>query len=279
MHVLLLQHLLPALALTRYLMHACAGLANKLLRLSTRYQLIQGIFWSALSVRLTELSVSLALQGPEPLRLEVLNQLSSLTYLAIDMCGDADQNRCEDGEEVADSHAVSLPRLKSLHMTQVITEDLNLECPELRSLIMEDCRIRGNLIIPACLEEFSLRGTPPMHDASAVRNLLALTSLACCVAGNMKQDLLYGFLPLMPVLRSLDLKLSSGQLPPQLPVSLQVVNTSSIVEHHCPLGSSSISLTLLSYQRSRALPCRMPTHGRHGRRKPSKRSKPVTRPR
>ena len=208
------------------LVHVCADLANKLLRVSTKCQRIQDNFWSALSERLMDLSVILALQGPEPLGLEVLSQLSNLTNLVINMGGDADQDRCDDGDEVADSHAVSLPRLKSLHMEHVITEDLSLQCPKLRSLQMEDCRIRGNLILPACLEEFSVDRTPAMHDASAVRNLLALTSLAYYVAGDIEQDLLYGFLPLMPVLRNLDLKVRSGQLPPQLPVSLQVVKYS-----------------------------------------------------
>lgn len=131
-------------------------------------------------------------------------------------------------EEVAASHVMSLPRLKSLHMKHITTEDLLLLCPGLRSLNIYDCPIKENLFLPASLEEFSIEIKTGYcaREASAVCNVLALTSLTslvCNVLGGIKQDLLYDVLPAMSVLRKLDLTLSVGGLPPQLPASLQVI--------------------------------------------------------
>ena len=98
-------------------MHVYAGLATRLLRLSTGYHDIQDNFWSALSESLTKLAVTMGPHADEPIRMDVLSQLTSLTSLRIDMVqdsnGDMDELHPMSQFEVAASYTVSLPALKA----------------------------------------------------------------------------------------------------------------------------------------------------------------------
>ena len=198
----------------------CADLAAKLLWLSPTHQRFQDEFWPALSERLTELCVDIP-DDHKAMRTDVLTQLTSLTFLKIRVNDGATR---DTGVEVAASYTLSLPGLTSLHLSSITTEDLVLLCPRLRSLTLDYPSVRGCLSLPASLEELSIRGftAPPMHKTS-MSGLRGLTSLLCNVPGGMTQSFLFGILPSMSALRSLDLVLSDGQVPPRLPGTLRAI--------------------------------------------------------
>ena len=199
-----------------------ADVAARLLRLSTYHHRIQDEFWSGVSKTLTELVVILD-PDREALRLDVLNQLTSLTSLKIGSCKWLDER--------PRPYVFSVPSLKSLYVRCLSATDLTLACPELHILTLEECRIKGSLSLPASLKDFKIRGasTRHMQEAFPVSSLLGLISLHCSLPETMKPDLLYDILPSMSALRTLELCLNHGwlpvpwavgQLPPLLPTSL-----------------------------------------------------------
>ena len=192
--------------------------------LSTNHHRIQDSFWSALSNHLTELSVIITPDGSEPLRIDVLNQLSKLTNLTLGMSGVDDVT--DTIYDIPISHS-SLPRLESVRMKDFTAKDVDLLCPRLRSLYLEQCPTKGKLFLPPSLEESKITGKSGslsfIDEASAVHNLLGLTSLIFYGSSDPEQDLLYKVLPSMSVLRHLELRSDEGQLPPLLPVSLRVI--------------------------------------------------------
>ncbi len=205
----------------------CADVAAKLLRLSADHRRIQDDFWSSMSGSLTELVIILD-GARKAIRLDVLTQLTNLTSLKINL------HKCLDKR--LGSYTLSLPGLKSLYVLGLGARDLTLHCPELRSLTLEECWIiEGTLSLPASLEDLALRckemtATHTLRDTFPVSSLHGLTSLHCQLPDSLIPDDLYGFLPAMSALRTLDLVLDyrqfpprNGQLPPLLPASLLVI--------------------------------------------------------
>ncbi len=212
---------------------AFAELATRLLRSSTRLQHIQEDFWSALSENLTELYFIMDPHPYKPMRLDVLTQLTNLTSLKFNMIeGMSDVEWDAAAYEPATSFVLSLPRLKSLHMRQIQADNLTLLCPELRSLTIDGLRLKGDLSLPASLEDLSIDSswhyTFKLHEAAAVIALRGLTSLLCHVPEGVKQAFLFGILPSMSALRNLDVALCTGQLPPRLPGSLRAIRYSLV---------------------------------------------------
>ncbi len=172
--------------------------------------------------------------------MDVLTQLSKLTSLCICLDPDMKNSNGSDIQEVDASYVMDLPGLRSLHMTSIGAKDLVLLCPELRSLTMDYPSIKGNLSLPASLEDLSMRGLsgPPMNEPYQASNLLGLTSLLCHASGPMEQDQLYAMLPLMSALKTFVLITLNEKLPPLLPASLQAL--SYILESDASLSSEEL---------------------------------------
>ena len=77
--------------------------------------------------------------GPaqQPIRMDVLTQLTNLTSLWIYMDLDMKDNNDSHTREVDASSILNLPGLRSLHMTSFRARDLLLLCPKLRKLTMD----------------------------------------------------------------------------------------------------------------------------------------------
>ena len=216
-------------------MYVCAAVAANLFRLVLvpYYQCIQDDIWGPLSERLTELCVTLAPHEDQPMRMDVLTQLTNLVSLKICI------GRFID-DEVTASYALSHPGLKSLYMRGINVRNLELRCPRLRSLVMDYAYIEGVLSFPASLEDLSIRGisSSPIHEPFPVSKLLGLTSLLCHVPLSIDRDALYAALPSMAVLRKLDIISYFGQLPPLLPPSLRAIRYFLTGEY--PLSSQEL---------------------------------------
>ena len=214
-------------------MYVSAGVAAKLFRLVPYHQEVQDGIWGALSERLTEVSLDLTSDEDQPMRMDVLTQLTNLVSLKICMVGNRDH-------EVSTSYTLSHPILRSLHMRRINVRNLDLRCPRLHSLVMDYPSIKGVLSFPASLEDLSYRGIAilPFHELFPVSKLLGLTSLLCHVLLSMDRDSLYAILPSMSALRRLDIIMFNGQLPALLPSGLQAIRYFMLGED--PLSSQEL---------------------------------------
>ncbi len=130
-----------------------------------------------------------------------LNQLIHLTNLDVHNTGKC----CAD--RASRSHVLELPELKRLYMYEGVLKDLTLNCPRLRSLLLNSCEVKGHIVLQASLENLSVKGCSFDHEAFPRSSLLGLTRLRwqCPTRTKHRDNMLYGILPSMSRLRSLDL--------------------------------------------------------------------------
>ena len=180
-------------------------------------------YWATLSRCLTHLEVSMdPTDKQQLLQPAYLNQLTRLTRLAFNRPIDPDGDAHEaDGPH----YALELPELEVLRLGYLWAGKLELQCPQLKRLTIEDCAVR-KLHLQASLEHLHHgdNALALIHESFPITNLMGLThlSLSGRYDSNSRAEL-FQALPLMTRLNTLDLCINRGGLPGSLPSSLQHV--------------------------------------------------------
>ena len=148
-----------------------------------------------------------------------LNQLTRLTRLAFDEGGP----RSDWADDL--DYALKLPALKVLCVDCLKASNLQLECPQLKTLRIEGF-ISGRLYLQASLEHLHhARGAEiSIHKGFPITNLIGLTYLSLRVSYDIDTEAaLVQALPLMTRLRILNMGINMCSLPATLPSSLRDV--------------------------------------------------------
>lgn len=128
---------------------------------------------------------------------------------------------------IYDSHScvLNLPEIECLHIERLEMKDLVIGCPRLSKVTLQDCWIDECLLLPVSLEELFIRRECVIHGAFPLSNLCGLTRLHChlSLGCGLSADDLYGILPSMSRLQTLELDLFEWGLPRLLPGSLRAV--------------------------------------------------------
>ena len=147
-------------------------------------------------------------------RITCLNSLTSLEIYTPD-------------SHIFDSHlcVVNLPELECLHIERLVIKDLVIGCRQLSRFTLKDCWIEERLLLPASLEELSFRRECILRGPVPLSNLIGLTRLHFHLSLDCKMSAgsLYGILPCMLKLRTLELDIFECGIPCQLPASLRAI--------------------------------------------------------
>ena len=178
-------------------------------------------YWATLSKCLTDLEVTIDPRNEQQLlQPAYLNELTRLTRLAFNRPVDQDDYVHEaDGPH----YALELPELEVMCLGYLWAGKLELQCPQLKRLSIEDCAVR-KLYLQASLEHLHHEDNALalIHESFPIINLVGLIylSLSGIYDGNSKAEL-FRALPLMTRLSALDLHINRGGLPANLPNSLR----------------------------------------------------------
>ncbi len=128
---------------------------------------------------------------------------------------------------IHDSHScvLNLPGLECLYIQRLVMKDLVIGCPRLCKVTLEDCWIQERLFLPASLKECFFRRECVLRGMFPLGNQCGLTRLHCHLplGCRMSADALYGVLPCMSELRTLELDIFECGLPGLLPGSLRAI--------------------------------------------------------
>ena len=134
-------------------------------------------YWATLSRSLTDLEVTMdPTEEQQLLQPAYLNELTRLTRLAFNRPVDADEYVHEaDGPH----YALELPELEVLCLGYLWAGKLELQCPQLRRLSIEDCAVR-KLYLQASLEHLhhEENALALIHESFPVTNLTGLIYLS-----------------------------------------------------------------------------------------------------
>ena len=179
-------------------------------------------YWATVSSCLTNLEILMDPADKQHLQPAYLNQLTRLTRLAFGESADSDSHE-EDGFH----YAFELPELKMLCLGCLWASNLQLHCPQLKHLRFAGCFI-GKVYLQASLESLHHMDSVSLliHEGFPMTNLIGLTYLSFNssdydTTGGTLEAVLFQGLPSMTRLRVLDLSISLGSLPANLPNSLQ----------------------------------------------------------
>ena len=199
-----------------------AGLTKELLQGSPVPHSMLMDYWATLSSCLTELDLLMDPVDRQPLQPAYLNQLIRLTRLAF---GESDPT---GNWSEAFQYVFKLPALKVLCVDCLGASDLQLQCPQLQTLRIEQFSI-DKLHLHASLGHlhYAHGGDFFIHEGFPITNLIGLTYLSVDVSYDTVTEaaLLQG-LPLMTRLRILDMRIKTCSLPATLPGSLRDITLS-----------------------------------------------------
>ena len=170
-------------------------MASSLLKPGGYERYRQNAFSALLSQNATRLTVNLA-------SVSILDVLSQLTGL-ISLKTYGDMDLWEMLNKDYSGCVLKIPSLQRLSMSGIYARDLTVQCPQLRTLHIGLCHITESPSLQAPVEEFTLRLTT--------------------VGGLDMPRGIFGILPSMSSLRTLEFHSPTGKLPPLLPASLRVV--------------------------------------------------------
>ena len=177
-------------------------------------------YWATLSSCLTGLDLNVDRSDSSLLQPAYLKELTRLTWLSFyeeaDIVDDADQ-------VLWPNYAFEFPELIDLDFSNIQSGDMDLKCPQLCILSMQDC-IMGKLHIQASLKDLCLSDSTCvlLHEGFPMSNLSGLTRLR--LDGNMNTNseaFIFQQLPVMTLLQFLHLGINLCSLPPKLPSSLR----------------------------------------------------------
>ena len=177
-------------------------------------------YWATLSSCLMGLDVNVDRSDLSLLQPAYLKELTRLTWLSIyeelDVSDEADP-------ELWPHYALEFPELKDLNLDSLRAGNMELQCPQLCILSMQDC-IVGELRIQASLKDLCLSNSTYvlLHEGFPMSNLSGLTRLR--FDGNegiSPEAAIFEQLPLMTQLQALHLGIHLCSLPANLPSSLR----------------------------------------------------------
>ena len=176
-------------------------------------------YWATLSSCLTGLSISIDPADKQLLQPIYLNQLTSLTRLELGESGPI--------SDWADEfhYALKLPALKVLCVDCLKASNLQLQCPQLKTVHIESF-ISARLHLQASLKHlhYAKGGEFSIHEGFPITNLIGLTCLSLRVTYDIDTGAaLSQALPLMTRLRILNMVINMCSLPVTLPSSLRDV--------------------------------------------------------
>ena len=181
-------------------------------------------YWATLSSCLTDLDITV-----DPLEMQLqpayLNELIRLTQLALSEL-DGPSDLAHEGD--LPHYALGLPELQVLCLSYLRVGNLELQCPQLKVLRVQDC-VMSSLYLEASLEHLHFdniirasRAPKILHEGFPITNLDGLTYLSLDVDYDIdSQAVLFQRLPLMTQLQTLHLHINECSLPVKLPNSLR----------------------------------------------------------
>ena len=177
-------------------------------------------YWATLSSCLTGLDLNVDRSDLSLLQPAYLKELTRLTWLSF--YEEADD--IDDADQVLWPHyAFEFPELKHLDFSNLRAGNVDMQCPQLCLLSIQDC-IMGKLHIQASLKDLCLSHSTYvlLHEGFPMSNLSGLTCLR--LVGNddfNSEAAIFRRLPLMTALQDLHLGINLCSLPATLPKSLR----------------------------------------------------------